>query len=120
VFETGRDKTGEKQSHTISQRDEEKEGPCLIMPYLQISFHRGHQGRENNPRKEVDEEDPDEKEERPHIGQKGMGGISLQFFCISNSDLCHSDEFFFRSNRDVYPMVFQRIPLRAYSSISFP
>jgi hypothetical protein len=39
--EARRDKTGSQKGDAIPKRDDEKERPCLLMPYLQILFNGG-------------------------------------------------------------------------------
>ena len=63
--------TREKQPNTISQRDHEKERPRFVMPHVQIFFNGGHQGRQNNTREKVQEEDPYEKKKGRHLRTKG-------------------------------------------------
>jgi hypothetical protein len=83
VGETGGDKTGEQQPDAISQRDHEKERTRFTMAHLQIFFNRGHQGRQNNTREKIQEEDPYEKEKGDHLGTKR--GKFCFHFLISNT-----------------------------------
>jgi hypothetical protein len=51
--------------------------------HLQIFFNRGHQGRQNNAREKIQEEDPYEKEKGDHLGTE-RGKLCFHFL-ISNT-----------------------------------
>jgi hypothetical protein len=71
MVEARRKKTRSGKHDAISKGYDEKERPCLFMPYLQILLNSGQQRGQDDSGKKVQEENSYEKEEGCHLRAEG-------------------------------------------------